>query len=517
MTAGHDEVGLARPALSGESRLAFALLCIACTLPLLAVDLPPLVDLYGHLGRFAVQTELAARPELQPFYSYSWKLIGNLGADLLVQALHPFLGLEGALRAVVIATQLLAGAGILAVSRAVHGRITPFAVFALPLIYGLPFNYGFLNFSLAMALALLAFAVWLRLHPARPRAALVWLGVAGGAIWLCHTYGWAFLGLLTGAAMLAEVRATRHDAVAGLRRTLGACWPLLWPAILMAAWRAEAGATITGGWSLARKVSWLISPLRTEWMWLDLASTILLVCLLYWAARSAIVRFDRRLGIAALLAFGCFLALPNYVFGSAYADMRLVPYGLALALLAIAPEGLPARTARALAGGALAFLVLRMVSTGLAYAEDDREIAAYLPAIEAMPRGARVAFIAVKPCEDRWALPVLDHLGGIALARRAGFVNDQWQAPGVNPLTVHYPAARPFAADPSQLAKPDGCTIAGLGPPLSLSLAALPRRAFTHVWIVGALEGAAPPAPGLIPLRHGGEGWLYAVEGAMRP
>ena len=56
-------------------------------LPLLEVGLPPLVDLYGHLGRYALQTELAGRPELQAFYSYEWKLVGNLGVDLIMEAL----------------------------------------------------------------------------------------------------------------------------------------------------------------------------------------------------------------------------------------------------------------------------------------------------------------------------------------------------------------------------------------------------------------------------------------------
>mgnify|MGYP006170525127 CR=1 FL=1 len=70
------------------------LICLAAIAPLLVVDFPPLVDLYGHLGRYAVQTDLANRPELQPFYSFQWQLVGNLGADLLVELLHSWLGLE---------------------------------------------------------------------------------------------------------------------------------------------------------------------------------------------------------------------------------------------------------------------------------------------------------------------------------------------------------------------------------------------------------------------------------------
>ena len=76
-------------AIARDRRSAFAELVAVSLMPLLVVGLPPLVDLYGHLGRYAVQTELAGRPELQAFDSYEWKLVGNLGVDLIVEALHP--------------------------------------------------------------------------------------------------------------------------------------------------------------------------------------------------------------------------------------------------------------------------------------------------------------------------------------------------------------------------------------------------------------------------------------------
>ena len=39
----------------------------------------------------------------------------------------------------------------------------PTAFFALPFIYGYPFLFGFVNFALSVALAFLAFGLWLRL------------------------------------------------------------------------------------------------------------------------------------------------------------------------------------------------------------------------------------------------------------------------------------------------------------------------------------------------------------------
>lgn len=495
-----------------QSPLVVAALCLVSIIPVLVVDLPPLVDLYGHVGRYAVQTDLANRPELQPYYSYEWRLIGNLGADLLVEVLHRWLGLEGAVRAVVIATQLLATLGILAVSRAVHGRVTPFAIAALPLIYGFPFNFGFLNYALGMALGLLAFAAWLGLRRKGQRvAAGLWLAGSGVVIWVCHTYGWAFLGLLCGSAMLAEVIEARAKPVAFVTRILGACWPLLLPLVPMVLWQSESGGAFTGGWSAFHKFNWLFSVIRTQWAYLDLASLGFLLCLLIWAIRWKDASFDRRLAIAAGLSFACFLILPMYVIGSAYADMRLVPYALALALMAISPRALGPRTMQVVTVLALAFFAGRAVTTAAAYIEQDRAIAEVTPALDAIPKGSRVAFFVVNKCKAQWALPVFDHLGGIALARRSVFVNDQWQGPGVNPLIVHHKAAGKFAHDPSQVVLPDNCGRKSQRLRLTKALEALPRTAFTHVWIIGAIPEAQRFPAGFTPVPHRGKGRVLVV------
>ncbi len=485
---------------------------VLATVPLLLTPFQPLTDLYGHLARYAVQTELADRPLLQPFFSYDWQVIGNLGGDLLVQALHPVLGLEGAVRAMVILTQFLGALGILLVTREVHGRVTPLAFFAIPLLYGYPFNYGFINFSLSMALALLAFAAWLRLRAGgRERAALVWLGIAGALIWVCHTFGWAFLGLLAGSTMLAETLTARTRPVAMVGRVLGACWPLLLPLVPMVIWRAGAEGTGIAHSAFYFKMHYLVSALRTEWPTLDAASLgVIAVALVGLPMLGHAFALDLRLRIAALLCFVCYFVMPTQVFESAFADMRLVPYALILGLLAIAPDRIsPGRLRMVMALG-LAFLVVRLGITGAAYVEQDRRIAATLPALDHIPEGAKVAFFVVKPCAAPWPLPVLDHAGAMALVRRNAFVNDQWQRPGVNLLKVRYPAAGVFAHDPSQLVLREDCA-EGTRPRLSQTLAQLPRGVFTHIWIVGEWPQSLTPPPGFVEVPGAGSGRLYAA------
>jgi hypothetical protein len=509
--------GLAAPhrrTVDIDSWQAFALLCALSLIPLLAVGFPPLVDLYGHLGRYAVQTDLANRPELQPFYSFQWQLVGNLGADLLVELLHSWLGLESAVRVIVMATQLLSAAAVLLVSREVHGRITPFAIAALPLIYGLPFNYGFLNFSLGMTLGMLAFVVWMRLRRRdRAVAARVWLAAAGMIAWVCHAYGWAFLGLLCGSTTLAEVIERRERPVAALKHILGHCWTLLLPLGPMIVWRTESGGMNLISSTFMFKLMGLVSPLRTKWATVDVPSYFFIVAMIYWAIRNPAIRFDKRMGIAALLCFACFLILPKQVFGSMTADVRLVPYAVMIGLLAIPTQGITRKTLHVLTVAALAFFAGRTVATAAAYLDNERVVNEVLPTLDAIPKGSRVAFFAAAPCKATWALPVLDHVSGVALARRSVFVNDQWHVPGASSLTVHYAAAGKFAHDPSHLVLADGCD-RDFYPFLSQVFAELPYEAFTHVWIVGEL-----PADNAVPARldavqHQGKGALYTIRPA---
>ncbi|MFL6846099.1 MAG: hypothetical protein ACJ8ER_14600 [Allosphingosinicella sp.] len=181
------------------------LLPLLAGVPLLWPDVPPLVDLPGHMAAYKVQLDFAHSPELQRFYSLEWRLIGNLGVNLLVMPLAPLVGLEPAVKAIMIAVPVLTVAGLLWTARELHGRLPPTALFALPLAYNFPFVFGFANYTLSMALAFLALALWLRLGRSgrlRLRAAL--FVPISLILWVAHVYGWAFLCAVAGTIELVR-------------------------------------------------------------------------------------------------------------------------------------------------------------------------------------------------------------------------------------------------------------------------------------------------------------------------
>ena len=87
--------------------------------------------------------------------------------------------------------------GMLLLSRAAHGRIGVNALYALPLAISLPYLYGFANFSLSIALAFHAMALWIALE-GRPVLRTALFLPLGFALWVCHLVGWAVFSLVAG-------------------------------------------------------------------------------------------------------------------------------------------------------------------------------------------------------------------------------------------------------------------------------------------------------------------------------
>ncbi|HEX6783530.1 MAG TPA: hypothetical protein VF098_02595 [Sphingomicrobium sp.] len=469
-----------------ESPWCLALVVLATMLPLAYPQVPPLVDLLGHMGRYRVELDLNHSPFLQRYYDYHWAAIGNLGVDLLVIPLSKLFGLEPAVKLIVILIPPLTAAGFLWVAREVHGRVPPSAFFALPFIYGYPFLFGFVNFTLSVALAFLAFGLWLRLGRLERTTLRGWLFVPiSVAVFFCHTYGWGLLGLMCFSADAVRL----HDRGrswwrAGIEAALHTVVMAL-PLLVMLIWRSETHGGSTSAWFEWRaKWHWIYSALRDRWKWFDIGSLIVAALVFVFAIVSRKLTLSRNLAFSAIVLAIAFVILPRIIFGSAYADMRLVPYLMAVALLAIRFRGAPDRTtAQVLAVLGMLFFATRTVANtvSLGMAADDQN--AKMKAIELMPRGARVISLVGMTCQEYWPMLRNGHLGAMVIVRREGFSNDQWLLEGVNLLDLKYRAAGYFAADPSQLVRPDHC-LDPLHRMIDTSLSTLPRNDFDYVWLI---------------------------------
>lgn len=481
-----------------NSRSYIVLLVAAMAIPLLWPRIPPLVDLLGHMGRYRVELDLTTSPTLARFYDFHWILAGNLGVDLLILPLGRVLGLEPAVKLIAIAIPVLGAIGLLWTAREVHGGLPPTAAAALPFLWGFPFAYGFINFSLAMSLALCAFALWLRLAK---RPASVWnallFAVVALLLWLCHAYGWAVFVVLVIGSEWPE-----HWTAGRLRTTLLKVAPIGVPLLMMLIWRGTAPPAPPEGWfNLSQKLAWIVSTLRDRWKLAEMLMVGVAVAMLIVALGRDKLRFERKLAIPAMMLAACFLILPEQLLGSHYSDARLVPYVFALAFIAIKPVRLPAMAIAAL----LLFLAkLATFTTGLWL--DSRDIDEALVAVDQLPIGARVASIVIRPCGD-WAMPKLSHIGGLVIVRRHGFSNEQWVGGGYNSLQTTPAYSGTMTRDPSEAARSPDCL--GGEPLLSERLTEIPRATFDYVWVI---DGGRPPVPAATLVAASARASLYKLN-----
>jgi hypothetical protein len=456
------------------------LLALAACLPVLVARYPQMSDYPAHLARYYVMIDNGRSPALAHWYFFRWEWSGNVGVDLLIRPFAAIFGVEQGGRVIAGLIPPLTGLGVLAVEHSLRGRITPASFLAFAFIWSPMMLIGLLNFTLGLALALLAFALWVRLdgsaHRGIGRAAL-FLPI-GLVVWLCHLSAWGVLGVLV---CCYEWR--QH----GLLRAITAPWPLLLPVLpLVLGPMMKAGGT-SAAFSYGRfvwdyKGAIWAHAMRDSSYWVDMPSLVLVGVVV--AAAVGFRRFDWRLGVAALLLLFLSLALPRHISGGDYADFRMISTGLMIGCLAIDwpwPRWALWITPLFYAG--------RLAITTVSWQIDSAETATLLQALDHIPQGANVASAVLVEAEQ-WSLNHFEHIGCYAVLRRDAMVNANFAVPHVHMLHLRQGGW----ADPSHRIRQS------IAAPVDLAHFA-PAAKADFLWYVGAKQPASLP-PGAQVIWH---------------
>jgi hypothetical protein len=456
--------------------LGVALALLSC-LPFLVAAYPQMTDYPSHLARYHVMLDGGRNADLARYYAFEWRWTGNLGADLLIRPMAALFGLErgGWLLGLMIAP--LTCFGILAVEWTLRRRIGVGSCLAMATVWSPALSMGFYNFCLSLALALFAFALWVRLEQWRWRWAL-FLPLAL-VVWLFHVSGWGVLGV-----MVFGYEWSRTKGFAAVLRP----WPLTLPfAAVLLTGTSAAGMLSFGRNALTYKIAIWMRAMRDQSMELDTATLVLIL----FAIAAALLRrrIDGRLGWAALLLGILTLAMPRHFGGGDYADYRLIAAALLVGCLAI-----DWRAPRWLLWIAPALFLVRLGVTASAWHAQSREVAAMMPALDSLPRGARVAGAEALD-SDAWALEAYGHLPSYATVRRDALVNTHFAIPGIHMLRLKQ--GGPGFADPSQR------IFYRKGDPIDLA-AFEPARQADYLWYIGRQQPARLPPGATILYRSGG-------------
>lgn len=474
-------VWLGRTATPNEGLWLGIILALVASLPVLVARYPQMVDYPAHLARYYVMLELDRNAWLQQFYEFEWKWTGNVGADLLIRPLSALFGLELAGRIIVGLIPVLTGLGIVAVEWALRRRIGLGSLLALCFIWSPALILGFLNFGLAQAAALFAFAGWVRLEGKRWRP-LVFLPV-GLIVWALHVSGWGLLGIM----VFGYEWHRRRNLSAFL-----APWPLFLPFAALLLGGGTKGLPSYG--PLVSVFKWAIwkQAMRDSVEWLDYASAIGIGVVL--AGSLLLRRIDGRLGWAMGIMLIGSLAMPRHIFGGDFADARLIYSGLLVGCLALTWQA-----PRWLFYLAPVLFLVRLGITTHDWRAGSAETERLLAAVEALPRGARVANLVVTP-RGVWGYNSQEHIGGYAVLRKDVLINAHFAVPGIHMIRLKQ--GGPDFRDPRQR------LLWRAGRPIDLSRWDQ-ARGMDWLWYVGPREpDALPPgakvvyrAPGTLVAR----------------
>lgn len=400
-------------------------LMVLITAPFWGAPLPELIDYPSHLARWHVMLN-PGDPWLARAYAFTWRPVGNLGTDLLAIPLGHLFGVEAAGRIIAAAIPALTVYALHSLARAL-GRPLGLGFFmALPFVLARPYLMGFLNFSLALALAYLAFASWLR----RGGWPWWWLALAAWLLWLCHMAGWAIFAVMAGGAELAVRRSPRELVVR--------LWPLAMPAVTLLQRHGSAHEPMAD--VLRYKAIIWTTVLGTNLLAIGVLALTLTISTIAFALRSS-GRFDWRAGLPAIMLGALAILLPPAIVGGDLADLRLVPATLTLAALALDwPANWRFKAAFVVLIGA------QVASLAVQWHAFSTDAARSLGALELIPRGARVRNLVLLPPGDDYSAQ-FGHVSGYAVVRRDALVNSNFALEGIHLLTVKAPGF----ADPSQL------------------------------------------------------------------
>lgn len=479
-----------RPVLPWLSTPAIAFVTLLVCLPFALVEVPPLVDLPGHMGAAAIESASPGSP-LSEYWGFRWMFTLNLGGGVLMKLIGAQFGvLAAGWWSTVLATGLFA-AGCLMTVRTINPKGGYAAPFALMFVFSFPLLTGFLNYILATGLSLAAFAASVKLEDKpRQRAALL-IAVQPIAL-LSHAIGGILLPLLVGSYWLGKLvdeRPAKIDRVALIamaRRLLIACWPLVAAVVTVVVWKVASaghGAHSIMRWRWDQKAWSFVLTLRDQSLVLDFATTLACFGLIAFGWLLG-ARWSWKQALPAIAVTALFIVIPSDIDGSAFVDIRLLPVAAMLALGLQDWSNAPQKRARMLALTGAALLGVRLVVTAASFADYADDYNRQLSALDHVRPGSRVlAFVEHSCIEESWRNTRRDHLASLAGLYRQAWVNDNWAVPGLDMVKPRFSPGRYYVADPSEFVWSPACQ-GGRLRSVDTALKHAPIDMVDYVWLI---------------------------------
>jgi len=432
-----------------STTLLFLVVTIACILPVLLVQTPPLHDYPFHIARMDILARWHSIPALQSYYDIGTFLLPNVGMDVIVLELSQFMPVETAGRVFVALTIFMQISGCMVLYRSLYGRYSPWPLASAVFVYNWIFLFAFLNYLFGLGLVLWASALWIALAWRSAATRIVIGTLLATALFFCHLIACGLFGVIVAGFALQRAYDQRyHDnrlnrgAALGELLTSGLIFVL--PALLFLASPTAEGSHLTSH----KLVNLLWTPLlfirallSGNWV-IDALLLVLVPLALVILWRCAQPFIARSMRLALILLVVTFIFMPHQLFGGWGADTRIA---LLIVWVAIASTELDFKWphwARLGFVAMLGFVLLRGALFSHDWIAYDRVYAGFRQAFRLLPPNA-VLFTAseyrqpsLQDVDLRLWQPPLAHVASLAsLENPTIFVATTWATKGQQPIT----------------------------------------------------------------------------------
>lgn len=415
--------------LSSGALLAWAGVIGALTLlPLLSTALPPFDDYANHLARIHVIADGGHDPALARFYAVVWRIIPDLGMDLLLVPLVPTLGIYAAGKLFLIVSTLLLLAGPFAIQGALLRRLSAGPLVSALFIHSYVEKMGVTNYVFGVGLAVMATAGWIALRERGPVARAL---VSAGCIvvlFFCHLVALGLYGLA-----IFSFEVWRFGAGLDRRRRIIDAAVLVLPfllavVLLLLGPHTDAPPLPTTWGGLHARLDGLRMLVQGYDPRLDLLLLLGMAAGLLAAARAGMLRLHPFGWLFLLVGGAAFLVIPNRAMGSWGAAARL-PFGLVFVLSGALRWDLATARARAIfAAALLALMLLRTASTEAAFLRYDHVRQDFMASLTRVAPGSRIMIAADYARADD-ALRAIWELPCLAVIERSSLVSMEYSHP----------------------------------------------------------------------------------------
>ncbi|NQY40953.1 MAG: hypothetical protein HRT80_12735 [Henriciella sp.] len=418
------------------------------------------IDYYNHLARTYIQGHLASEPALQGFYAVSFDFIPDLTMDMIIPWLSQWIGIYAAGGVTVWLALIFPPVAGLVLSKSLHGRVTWVSLLGFLTVFNANMGWGFVNYTVSSGLAVLAFALWVRMAPSWRRTVLF----APISLFLVANHALAFL--------LFGFLAFSWEVIGYLKQERGSLWtfvrqlavldfPAMLAGLVFIALSMQGAADLPQDvaplYDLREKTGILFAATDFNNRLLALVAVLAVAGFFWTAVRQNWVSFAPNSAWLCAAFLALVIVIPSSIFGIWGLHLRFTAPLLIVAVASIAAtEAFPARLKPALAGGFAVLGALSFANAGLKMSAIDSQANALKAQLVDLPKGSKVLGVYVDLSSGT---AFNTHALSLAVIERDAYVPNLFTntsfvdvAPAL--VDLHMPQANPvFAQDLAALAE----------------------------------------------------------------